>query len=88
MKNLGKKAKDKVSGMKGILTSRIIYLNGCIQYGLTPKYDPKTGNGKYPDSTWIDEGQIEILPTGEVIPKSNAVKEKKSPGGSQVHLPR
>ena len=84
MENLGKKAKDMVSGMEGTLTSKVVYLNGCTQYGLTPAW--KGGDSKYPESTWIDEGQLEILPTDQVIPKSNL--GNMDPGGPQTHLPK
>ena len=37
MENLGKKAKDKITGFEGIIVGKIIYLFGCNQYGIAPK---------------------------------------------------
>lgn len=55
---LGSKVRDTVSGVVGTATSRIQYLNGCVQYGITPKTQP----GSSEITTWnIDEEQIEIV---------------------------
>jgi hypothetical protein len=58
---LGKKAKDKVTGFEGIITSKHIYLTGCIQYGIQPQIDK---DGKVPDKEFFDEGRIEIVGKG------------------------
>ncbi len=62
MLELGKKAKDKVTGFEGILTGHCKYLYGCDQYLITPPVDK---NGSKPDGQWLDSGRIEI--TGEGI---------------------
>lgn len=61
MKNFGKKAKDKVTGFKGIITARIDYMYGCAQYCLTPEIDKE---GKKKEGEWFDEGRIEIIGKG------------------------
>jgi hypothetical protein len=58
MENFGKKGRDKVTGFEGIITSKICYMYGCAQYGLTPKID---NEGKRRDTEYFDEGRIEIL---------------------------
>lgn len=57
---LGTKVIDKVTGFEGIATSRVEYINGCIQYGVTPKVK-KDDTTAYPDSTYVDEGQLELV---------------------------
>jgi len=81
MENLGKEARDKVTGFKGIIIGKITYLFGCDQYGLAPKVnkDGNTGN-----TQWFDIGRIEITGKG-VEPVS--VKADK-PGGFNRDAPR
>ncbi len=55
--NLGKQAKDKVTGFSGTVTDYIEHLTGCNQYGLIPKYD---GSGKYPDTVMISEADLKF----------------------------
>lgn len=61
MKNLGKKAKDKITGFEGIIIGKANYLTGCAQYGITPQ----AKDGEVKESKWFNEGRIEI--TGEGI---------------------
>ena len=61
MEKLGKKAKDKVTGFEGIITSKHIYLTGCNQYGVQPTVDK---DGKVPDVRYFDEGRVQILGEG------------------------
>jgi len=72
MINLGDKVRDKVSGLIGTVTSRIEYLNGCIQYGIQPKVKKDATE----IITWnIDENQL------EKIGKTVKVKKPKTNGG-------
>ena len=72
---LGEKVKDKVTGIIGIITGRCEYLNGCIQYGVTPKAGK---DSKYPDVSWIDEKQLESNGVGISIKRVRT-------GGPQRH---
>ena len=74
---LGDKIRDKVSGLTGIATGRIEYLNGCIQYGITPQ----AKDGKTADTCYFDERQI------EVVKKLAVVVEKKTTGGPSPYCP-
>lgn len=57
---LGSKVRDIITGFEGIATARVEYLNGCIQYCITPK----SNDGKYPDHQYIDHQQIEVVDDG------------------------
>jgi hypothetical protein len=72
MTNFGKEGRDKITGFTGIITAKCFYLYGCGQYLLTPKIDK---DGKRQDSTWFDEGRIEIISEG-INPKD--VKAEKN----------
>ena len=75
---LGSCLQDKVSGMKGIATARVKYLNGCIQYCIVPK--SQTGNDR-PDGFYIDVDQLDYVDSGiDVIPNNT--------GGTQIDCPR
>lgn len=73
---LGSTVKDLVTGLEGIATSRIEYLNGCVQYGVHPKVG---ADGKPADPVWVDVGQLRIVNPG--ISKEIEVKDT---GGRQA----
>lgn len=56
-KNLGKTAKDKISGFEGIITARCEYVYGVPRILLTGKCI----DGKKPVEYWVDESQIELI---------------------------
>lgn len=71
---LGKKVKDKVTGLKGIITSRSENLNMCNRYYIQPEVGKDM---KIPDGWWVDEMQIVIIGEG-VAPKP---EKKRTAGG-------
>lgn len=53
--NLGRKARDRITGFTGVITARIEYLTGCAQYGITPEAkDQKIEDTRYFDVTRVD----------------------------------
>jgi hypothetical protein len=58
---LGKKAKDKVTGFEGIITSEHNYLTGCTQYGLQGTVG---SDGKIPKIEYLDKVRLEIIGEG------------------------
>lgn len=60
---LGTKVKDVVTGLTGIATARIEYINGCVQYAITP---PVQADGKVNDSLWVDHQRIDIVDAGVI----------------------
>lgn len=75
MIKLGDRVKDRISGLTGIATERREYLNGCVQYAITPKIKP--GATELP--AWcIDEQQIDVLT------KKKAIVKKRSTGGPTI----
>jgi len=69
---LGKRAKDKVTGFAGILMARCQFLTGCNRYSIQPT---ELKDGKPIDSIYFDEAQIEIVDDG-ILPKE-VQSEKK-----------
>lgn len=70
---LGKEAKDKITGFKGILIGRAEHLFGCHTYGIAPQnYD--ADKNKRGDTEWFDEGRIEIIGAG-ISPESVKVEK-------------
>ncbi len=61
MIELGMSVKDRVTGFKGIVTARVEYLNGCVQYLVKPKVNKE---GKFMDSEWIDNQQLQVTGRG------------------------
>jgi len=64
---LGSKAKSKISGFAGTITSRSEHLNGCNRYWVEPLVDK---DGKIKEGAWFDE--VELVVTQK--PKTKAVK--------------
>lgn len=74
---LGKEAKDKITGFKGIIIGRTEYLYGCNVYGVAPK---SMKDGQKQETEWFDEGRIKIV--GKGIKPKNVRVEKN---GSEYH---
>ena len=77
---LGTKVKDKVSGLTGIATSKIEFLNGCKQYYIQPPVDDK---GAPVEGEYVDDQQLENVKD----PKPKKIK-KSNTGGGVRHYPK
>lgn len=77
---LGQKAKDKITGFKGVITGRAEYLYGCDQYCLVPQVK----DGEIKEAHWFDEGRVEIIGHG-ILPEDVQVGK---PGGPNRDMPR
>ncbi|MEW8027811.1 MAG: hypothetical protein AB2806_08740 [Candidatus Thiodiazotropha sp.] len=80
MIELGKKARDKITGFEGVVIAKVTYLTGCDQYGLTPP----AKDGKVNDTQYFDEGRIELIPDSPIVPNVTT----KKPGGPNRDRPR
>lgn len=74
---LGKEAKDVITGFNGIITAKVNYLYGCTQYGIVPKVS-KTGKREI---EYFDEGRIRII--GKGILSKSVVADRP---GAEVNL--
>lgn len=68
---LGKRAKDKITGFEGVLVARCQFLTGCNRYCIQPT---ELKDGKPIESIYFDEDQIEILSDG-IAPKNVSGKK-------------
>lgn len=75
---LGNKVKCTISGFTGIATAKVKYINGCIQYCVTPKVNKE---GNIVSGEYFDEKQVEWCGEGVVV-------ETKPTGGVQRDCPR
>ncbi len=55
---LGSRAKDKITGFKGIIIARSEHLHNCNTYGVKPE---ELKDGKPIECQWFDEPQLEIV---------------------------
>lgn len=80
-------AQDRVTGLRGIITGKTEYINGCVQWLLKPKVDK---DGKLVDGCWIDTVQLEYVGPGleetDEELKTEPTKQDK-PGGPQSDSP-
>lgn len=58
---LGQKARDIITGLEGIITSRTEYLTGCIHCGIQPQ---SLKDGKMIDPEWIDQSRLVLVDEG------------------------
>lgn len=78
---LGTRVKDQVTDFEGTITSRIQYLNGCLQYCVEPNLDKE---GKPRKHQYIDEGQLIFIAAPAEKPSK---EEQKGPGGRMPNEP-
>lgn len=55
---LGCKARDRVTGFEGVITTLSFDLYGCVQYILSP---PMNSSGEIPQGAWFDVNRVEVL---------------------------
>lgn len=58
---LGNRLRDKVSGVEGITTGYVTFLNGCVQWNIHPKVGE---DGKVSEANYYDEQQLEFVDDG------------------------
>lgn len=78
---LGQRIKDKVSGLTGICTARLEYINGCIQYGIAGSVQL---DGKISDTNYIDQQNLVLVDDG-ILEK--AAEPQKPKGGPSSNRP-
>ena len=77
MIKLGDKVKDVVTGYTGIVTSKVEYLNGCIQMTVTPKQNAaQRKDNTYPEGYRMDIEQLVKVADGVNIPTLKIVRSK------------
>jgi len=81
MQNLGKEAKDKVTGFHGTIIAKVSYLTGCDQYGITP---PVGEDRKLGETSYFDMVELEII--GDGVTAESVQTEVK--GGPNRDAPR
>lgn len=85
---LGCRAKDKVTGFAGVITSVCFDLYGCIQVILTPPVDNKGGKieGQWFDVNRLDVEADWVMPVPDFAGKG-AVPENYNHGAAEKPLP-
>lgn len=73
MIQLGQKVRDKITGFEGTATSKVEYINGCIQFGIKPI----STDGKMPNTEYIDDQQLEVIDEGVSITQRPTGGERK-----------
>ncbi len=61
---LGEELESTINGFKGVVYSRIEYINGCIRYELKPT---KMKDGKSIETEFIDEQELKLIKKVEKI---------------------
>ena len=74
--NMGSKAKDRITGVKGTITARSEFITGCVQYML----EGESKDNEAPKTHWVDEDRLVIL-------ESTKAKQEKLKGGPPQPTP-
>jgi hypothetical protein len=64
--NNGDRARDRISRLQGIITSRADHLFGCNRYWVSPE---EHKDGKVEGGGWFDEDQLELLDARVIVPR-------------------
>jgi hypothetical protein len=59
---LGDTVECKYTGIKGVATSKIEFINKCIQFGVAPKWNPKAAESS---ETFVDSQSLNLIKKGE-----------------------
>ncbi len=62
---LGTRARDIVTGFEGVVTAKVEYLTGCIQYAIKPPELDK--DGKMRDAHYFDEDSLVAVDAKRVV---------------------
>lgn len=81
---MGVEVKDRVTGLRGIITGKTEYINGCVQWLVKPPVDK---DGKLVDGCWIDTVQLEVVGQGISKPENTEDVAKEGPGGPNDDAP-
>ena len=73
---LGVEVECRVTGFRGIVTSRVEYINGCIQYCVRGKIKK---DGKYPEAEYIDGEHLKVVGKGITIKRNESGAENSRP---------
>ncbi len=71
---LGDVVKDNITGFTGVAVCQLVYVWGCIQYGVQPTECKK--DGELPDTMYLDEDRLEV-----VTKAKDRGKKTKTTGG-------
>lgn len=82
MAQLGDRAKDRISGMTGIVVGTSEFLYGCRQVCLRPE---EVKDGKPVEGTWFDDQQTIVIEAGVVSRTSDESSLAANPGGPSLH---
>jgi hypothetical protein len=66
---LGKEARDVITGFTGIVTGKVRYISGCNQTLLTPSVG---ADGTPKDPGWFDDQRVVPVENGRTVSLNNA----------------
>lgn len=80
----GVKAKDKITGLEGVVTAHSDCITGCDQYYLQPQVDEKGGKR---EGQWFDENRIEVTDAKAISLEPVAAAEPLRAVGCDTPMP-
>jgi hypothetical protein len=77
LSKLGHRAKDKVTGLEGVITSVSFDLYGCVCVTVDPGLDK---DGKHRDRAWYDIQRLEVTSSEPVMQQPDFVEGRQAEG--------
>ena len=74
---VGKRVKDSLSGLEGVVTGYTEWLTGCNTVGINPC---ALHEGKPIETQWFDENRIIVIGDGPALPKNATPTASDSTG--------
>lgn len=81
---LGDEVKCKYTGVKGIVLSKSEFINGCTQFGITPKFNPKIALSEATAEISIDSQSLIIIKKGAGHEKEWEDEEEPTGGARRL----
>ena len=80
--NIGKWARDKITGFEGTIVIFASHITGCDTYSLQPKC--KDGSNEIPECRGFDVGRVEIIDTETPVTAEQVKDPSGKPGSCDI----
>ena len=79
---LGDTVKDIYTDFQGVVMAKTIFINGCVQFSVVPKWNPKmVGAEAILTEIGIDSKSLKIVKRGKIYKSKQKLEEDTKSGG-------
>lgn len=86
---VGMIVEDTASGFKGMVTSKVTHLNGCVYFDVVPKYNDKKLLEGVPPASYLSASRLKIVSrSADPDVPSTKTETFKATGGPSSRVPQ